>query len=184
VLSNHSIVSSSRTVRPCSPWGGRWVGHWRTTWSTVCSSAPHSQAAEEAIPHLYRQEWKRPAPVWRWLSRTHAGLGRAIPEWWVPLSGMKVRSLAVLSNHSAPYSIGDLARALVSNLFWRVTSISGKCGFDDKSKLQVYLMWKNMTIFTYKNWESDLWIKQRDETKTKLTALDQQLSWSVFIEIA
>ena len=31
--------------------GGRWIGHWRTTWSTVCS-APHSQAAEEAIPHL------------------------------------------------------------------------------------------------------------------------------------
>jgi len=32
------------------------------TWSTVCSSAPHAQAAE-AIPHLYKQEWKRPTPV-------------------------------------------------------------------------------------------------------------------------
>jgi len=32
---------------------GRWIGHWRTTWSTACS-APHSQAAEEAIPHLYK----------------------------------------------------------------------------------------------------------------------------------
>jgi len=30
VLSSHSIVSSSRTVRPCSQWGGRWIGHWRT----------------------------------------------------------------------------------------------------------------------------------------------------------
>jgi len=49
VLSSHSVVSSSRTVRPCSPWGCRWIGHWRTTWSTVCS-APNSQAAEEAIP--------------------------------------------------------------------------------------------------------------------------------------
>jgi len=63
VLSSHSTVSSSRTVRPCSPWGCRWIGHWRTTWSTVCSSAPHSQAAEEAIPHLYMQGRKRPTPA-------------------------------------------------------------------------------------------------------------------------
>jgi len=40
MLRSHSVVSSSRTVRPCSPWEGRWIGHWRTTWSTVCSSAP------------------------------------------------------------------------------------------------------------------------------------------------
>ena len=87
VLSSHSIVSSSRTVRPCSPWGGRWIGHWRTTWSTVCLSAPHSQAAEEAIPHLYKQERKRPAPVRRRLSRTQALLGMIIPG-GVPVSGM------------------------------------------------------------------------------------------------
>ena len=78
MLSSHSIVSSSRTVRPCSPWGGRWIGHWRTTWSTVCSSAPHSQAAEEAMLHLHRQEWKRPTPVRRQLSRTQALLGRVV----------------------------------------------------------------------------------------------------------
>ena len=41
VLNSHSIVSSFRTVRSCSPWGGRWIGHWRTTWSTVCSSEPY-----------------------------------------------------------------------------------------------------------------------------------------------
>ena len=52
VWSSHSIVSSSRTVRSCSPWGGRWIGHWMTTWTMVCSSAPHSQTAEETIPHL------------------------------------------------------------------------------------------------------------------------------------
>jgi len=40
------------------------------------SSAPHSQAAEEAIPHLYKQERKRPTPVRRRLSRTQALLGR------------------------------------------------------------------------------------------------------------
>ena len=54
-----NCLKSSRTVRPCSPWGGRWIGHWRTTWSTICSSAPHSQGAEEDIPHLYKQGWKR-----------------------------------------------------------------------------------------------------------------------------
>ena len=79
VLSSHSDVSSSRTVRPCSPWGGRWTGHWRTTWSTACSSAPHSQAADEAMPHLYKQERKRPTPVRRRLNLTQA-LGRVIQE--------------------------------------------------------------------------------------------------------
>jgi len=101
VLSSHSVVSSSITVRPCSPWGGRWIGHWRTTWSTVCSSAPHSQTAEEAIPHLYKQERKRPTPVRRRLSLTQALLGRVIPCVCVPVCGIKMRSLVGLSAHSA-----------------------------------------------------------------------------------
>jgi len=80
MFTSPSIVASSRTVRPCSPWRGRWIGHWRTTRSTVCSSAPHSQAAEEAIPHLYKQEeWKRPTPLRRLLSRTQAVFGSVIP---------------------------------------------------------------------------------------------------------
>ena len=86
---------------PCSPWEGRWIGHWKTTWSRVCSSAPHSQAAEEAISHLYRQERKPPTPVRKRLSRTQALLGRVIPGAWVPVSGMKMRSLVGLSVHSA-----------------------------------------------------------------------------------
>jgi len=94
MLSSHSIVSSFRTVRSCSPWGSRywrtfgnwrtiwstvWIGHWRTTWSTVCSSAPHSQVAEEATPRLYRQGGKRPALTRRQWSRTQALLGRVAP---------------------------------------------------------------------------------------------------------
>jgi len=79
MLSSYSIVSWYRTVRQCSPSGGRWIGHWRTTWSTVCSSAPHSQAAEEAIPHLYKQEYKRPTPIGRRYSWTQTLLGRVIP---------------------------------------------------------------------------------------------------------
>ena len=101
VLSSHTIVSSSSTVRPCSPWGDRWTGHSRTTWPTVCSSAPHSQAAEETIPHLYKQERKRPTPVRRRSSRTQALLGRVISGVCVPVSGINVRSLVGLSIHSA-----------------------------------------------------------------------------------
>ena len=101
VLSSQYIVSSSRIVRPCSPWGCRWIGHWRTTGSTVCSSVPYSQVVEGATFHLWKQERKRPTPVWRRLSRTHAVLEREIPGGWVPVSGMKARSHAVFSNHSA-----------------------------------------------------------------------------------
>ena len=79
MLTSHSIVSLSRTVRPCSPWRGRWIRYWRTTWSTVCCSASHSQAAEEAIPPLYKQKWKRQTPVRRRLSWTQALLGRVTP---------------------------------------------------------------------------------------------------------
>ena len=56
---------------------------------------------EEAIPHLYKQEWKRSTPVRRRLRWTQAVLGRVIPGEWVSVSGMKLRSLVVLSNHSA-----------------------------------------------------------------------------------
>ena len=115
MLSSHSIVSSSKTVRLCSPWRGRWVGHWRTTWPTVCSSAPHSQAAEEAIPHLYKQERKHPTLVWRRLSRTQALLGRVIRG--DAGVGNKVRSLVGLSAHSTFHwwSAQCAARMLLSS---------------------------------------------------------------------
>jgi len=64
----------------------------------VWSSVPHSRATEAAIPYLCKQERKRVTPVWRWLSWTHAVLGRAIPGGWV---GMKIWNLVVLSNISA-----------------------------------------------------------------------------------
>jgi len=100
VLSSHSVVSSSRTFSPCCTWWSRWIGHCRTTCSTVCS-VPQSLAAEEAIPHLYRQERKRPTPVRRRLSRSQALLGRVNPGVCVPVFGIEVRSLVGLSAHSA-----------------------------------------------------------------------------------
>jgi len=72
-----------------------------TTWSMVGSSEPHSQAAEESIPHLYQQKRKRPTPVRRWLSPTQAVLGRVILGGWVLVSGMKIRGLMGLSVNSA-----------------------------------------------------------------------------------
>ena len=72
-----------------------------TTWSMVCSSALHSQAAEEAIPQLYKQGQKRLTLVQRWLSQTQAVLGRVILRRWVPVSSMKMCSLVRLSAHSA-----------------------------------------------------------------------------------
>jgi len=42
----------------------------------VCSSAPDSQTADEAIPHLCKQERKLKIPVPRRLRRTQALLGR------------------------------------------------------------------------------------------------------------
>jgi len=90
-MSSHSIVSSSRTVRPCSPWGYRCIGHWRATWSTFCSSAPHSQAVQKAMPHLYKLQRKRATPVRRRLSGTKALRGRVIPEGWCRCRGWKRR---------------------------------------------------------------------------------------------
>jgi len=96
------IVQNRQTVQSM----GRWMG-WtlEDNLSTVCSSAQHSQVAEEDIPHLCKQERKGPTPVRRQLSRTHAVLRRVIPGEWLPVSGMKVRSLAglYLSNRSTFY---------------------------------------------------------------------------------
>jgi len=59
---------------------------------------------------------KRPTPVRRHLSRTHALLGRVIPGVCVVVSGMKMRSLVGLSAHSAFHwwSVHCAARMLLS----------------------------------------------------------------------
>ena len=73
-------VSSSRTNRPCIPFGARCRGHVEMMWSAVCSEAPHSQFGEEAAPHLYMDEWNRPTPVRRRFSFTQDVLGKPIPR--------------------------------------------------------------------------------------------------------
>ena len=51
------------------------------------------------MPHLHKQERKRPTPVR--LRRTQALLGRVIPGGWVLVTGIKMRSLVGLSPRSA-----------------------------------------------------------------------------------
>ena len=92
IVQNRQAVQSMRTSMD-------WT--LEATWPTVCSSAPHSRAAKEAIPHFYEQERKRPTPVRRRLSRTQAPLGRVAPGGWVPVSRMKMMSLVGLTAHSA-----------------------------------------------------------------------------------
>ena len=116
LLSCHSIVSSSRTTRPCSPWGDRWIGHWRTAWSTVCSSAPHSLTSRRGDHASSVQagaetpdtgaEAVKPGP---------RCFGGDIWGGWAPVSGMNVRCLVVLYNHSAfhRWSAQSAARMLL-----------------------------------------------------------------------
>ena len=96
------------------------------TWSTVSSSAPHSQAAEDIL-HLYKQEWKRPTPVRRRLSRTQAVTDWAILGGWV--SGMKLWSLLGLSNHSAFHwwSAQCAARILLSEELMSCAAATNEC---------------------------------------------------------
>ena len=101
-LSRHSVLSGHALHGR-----GRWIWQWRTTWSTFCSSAhTHKPYKGPFIPRLRKQEW-------RGLSRTHAVLGRAIPARRVPMSGMKVRSLVVFSNHSALHRWSAQSAALL-----------------------------------------------------------------------
>ena len=144
MLSSHSVVSSSGTVKPCGPWGGWWIGHWRTTWSTVCSSAPHSQAAEEAIPHLHKHKQKRLTPVRRWLSPTRALLGRVAPR-RSPVSAMKMWSLVELSVYSAFHwwSVQCAARMLLlsEELIWWVVVRQVQMGVSIWGALHLHRRW-------------------------------------------
>ena len=68
----------------------------------------HSHKPQKDIPHVRKQQRKRPTPVWRRLSWTYVVLGQN-HFGRVPVSGMNVRSLVVFS--TATHSIGDPPRA-------------------------------------------------------------------------
>ena len=80
-LSDSHLAKLSFTVsRPRIPFRWRYMEQDVIIWSAVCSSAPHSQDAMEAMPHLCINDQKRPTPVRRWFSRTQASLGSPIPS--------------------------------------------------------------------------------------------------------
>ena len=106
--------------------------------SPVCSSAPHSQAAaEEAIPHLYKQERKRPTLVRRWLNRTQALPGRVIPGVCVPVSEINVRSLVGFTVSTPQRKCPMKARAPFALLLKSVSS-----GAVQVFATKVYFTWK------------------------------------------
>ena len=64
-----------------------------------------TQAAEGAIPHLYKQERKYPTSVR--LSLTQVVLYRAIPTRWVPMSEMKVRRCTNITPMQLQFNTSD-----------------------------------------------------------------------------
>jgi len=102
------------------------------------------RTAEEAMPHLYKQERKLPTPVRRRLSRTQALLGRAIPGGQVPMSRMKVRGLAVLSNHSAFHRWSAQSAALLLLLYCHTLMC-----FQTSN---AFLVWNLSSWETYLSW--------------------------------
>jgi len=79
----------------------------------VCSSAPHSQAAEEAIPHFNKHERKRTTAVRRRLSRTQALLGRVIPGECTDIGDENVESCGVVRPLRIPVVIRPKRRKYV-----------------------------------------------------------------------
>jgi len=79
----------------------------------VCSSAPHSQAAEEAVTHLYKQERKRPTPVRTRLSRTQALLGRSFRGVGASVGDENAESCGIVRPLRFPLMIRPLRRTYV-----------------------------------------------------------------------
>ena len=97
---------------------GRWNGYWRETWSTVCSSVPHSQATKEVLPHLCKQERKRPTPVWRRLSRTQAMFGRVTPRVGAIVRDENAESCGVVRPFRIPLVVRPVCRTYVVAARW------------------------------------------------------------------
>ena len=97
------LVWSSTTVRTIISRGFRCMGHGKIIWSAVCSLALHSHFAEEARPHLYIDEPKRPTTVHRRLSLTQAVLVKLIPINLVLTLGMWTPSADILLAYSVSH---------------------------------------------------------------------------------
>ena len=99
ISGSHLVQLSFIVSRPRIPFGWRCMGHDVIIWSAVCSSAPHSQDAVEAMPHLCIDDRKRSTPVRRRFSLTQAGLGSPMPDGRASTSSKNECSRDVLSRH-------------------------------------------------------------------------------------
>ena len=105
VSDNHLAKLSFTMSRPRIPLGWRYTGHDVIIWCAVYSSAPHSQDAVEAMPHLCIDDRKRPTPVRRRSSRTQAGEGSPIPRGRASTSSKNECRREVLYRHPMPAMI-------------------------------------------------------------------------------
>ena len=125
-VSGSHLANLSFTVsRPRIPFGWRYMGQDVITWSTVCSSAPHSQDAVEAMPHLCINDRKKPTPVWRRFSRTQAGLVSPIPGGRAFTSSKNECRRKVLSRHSMLHLWSAYLAALVPSSLASLSSSKG-----------------------------------------------------------
>jgi len=95
-MSSHSIILSSRTVRPCTPRGWSsmdWTAEYNMVNTQRSALVRHTHSRKRGNTRLCKQERKIPTPVRRRLSWTKAIFGRSVPAGWVSMSGMKVRRL-------------------------------------------------------------------------------------------
>lgn len=75
VSCSHALVCDPTSKRSASD-GGLFSGQPMMMWRSV-QARRHSLAALPARPHVYREDWKRPASVHRRLSQVHCGRGRS-----------------------------------------------------------------------------------------------------------
>ena len=100
VLGSHLAKLSFTVSRLRIPFGWWYKRQDVIIWDAVCSSAPHSQDAVEAMPHLCINDRKKPTPVWRRFIRTQAGLGSLIPGERASTSSKIACKRKELSRHS------------------------------------------------------------------------------------
>ena len=135
-VSNSRLAKLSFTVnRFRIPFGWRYMEQDVIIGSAVCSSALHLQNAEEAMPDLCINSRKRPTPVRKWFSRTHAGLGSPISDGRASTSPKNECRREVPSGHPMLYLWSAHPTALVpsSLAFLSSSRAAGRKGCLDLS---------------------------------------------------
>ena len=124
VSDSHLAKLSFTVSRPQIPFGWRYMVHDVIIWSAVRFSAPHSQNAMEAMPHLCIDDRKMPTPIWRRFNQTQAGLESPIPSGRTSTSSKNECRREVLSCHPMLHLWYAHLAVLVSSLLASPCSFS------------------------------------------------------------